>query len=31
MAVNCWFIKVTALKEQLLVNNLKSKWIPEYA
>lgn len=31
MAVNCWFIRVTELKEKLLVNNMKAKWIPEYA
>lgn len=30
-AVHCWFIRVTELKERLLINNLKSKWVPEYA
>ncbi|KAL0251712.1 hypothetical protein GEMRC1_000924 [Eukaryota sp. GEM-RC1] len=28
-AVPSWFVKVTELKERLLVNNLKSKWVPE--
>ncbi|KAL0205518.1 hypothetical protein P9112_000825 [Eukaryota sp. TZLM1-RC] len=28
-AVPSWFVKVTELKEKLLVNNLKSKWVPE--
>ena len=30
-AENTWFIKVTALKERLLKNNLKSRWVPEFA
>mgnify|MGYP000971062601 CR=1 FL=1 len=30
-AVHCWFIRVTELKERLLVNNLKAKWVPEFA
>ena len=30
-AVHCWFIRVTDLKERLLANNLKSKWVPEFA
>lgn len=30
-AVHCWFIRVTAIKEKLLANNLKSKWVPEFA
>ncbi len=30
-AVHCWFIKVTEIKERLLANNLKSKWVPEFA
>jgi isoleucyl-tRNA synthetase len=31
MAQNTWFIRVTDLKEKLLVNNLKSRWVPEFA
>lgn len=31
MAVSCWFIKVTELKERLLVNNMKSRWVPKFA
>lgn len=27
-SVNCWFIKVTALKDQLIENNKKSNWVP---
>ena len=27
-AVQAWFIKVTSLKEDLLKNNLKSRWVP---
>jgi isoleucyl-tRNA synthetase len=27
-AVQAWFIKVTAIKDQMLVNNLKSRWVP---
>lgn len=30
-AVHCWFIKVTALKEDLLKNNMKAKWVPKFA
>ncbi len=30
-AVSTWFIRVEALKEKLLVNNLKSRWVPEFA
>lgn len=30
-AVNCWFIKVTEVKERLKQNNLKSKWVPQFA
>ena len=28
-AINCWFIKVTDVKEDLLKNNFKSKWVPK--
>lgn len=28
-AVQAWFIKVTAIKEDLLKNNLKSRWVPQ--
>jgi isoleucyl-tRNA synthetase len=28
-AVSCWFIKVTAIKDQLIKNNFKAKWVPE--
>jgi isoleucyl-tRNA synthetase len=27
-AVQAWFIKVTSLKDDLLANNLKSRWVP---
>eukprot|EP01022_Parablepharisma_sp_SALTPOND_P024585 TRINITY_DN548_c0_g1_i2.p1 TRINITY_DN548_c0_g1~~TRINITY_DN548_c0_g1_i2.p1 ORF type:complete len:1066 (-),score=166.42 TRINITY_DN548_c0_g1_i2:6868-10065(-) len=27
-AVQAWFIKVTAIKEDLLKNNMKSRWVP---
>ena len=27
-AVQAWFIKVTAIKEDLLTNNMKSRWVP---
>ncbi|CAD8078640.1 unnamed protein product [Paramecium sonneborni] len=27
-AINCWFIKVTAIKDKLLANNKKARWIP---
>lgn len=30
-AVHCWFIKVTALKEDLLANNKKAYWVPKFA
>lgn len=30
-AVNCWFIKVTDIKERLLKNNLESHWVPTFA
>ena len=30
-AVSTWFIKVTALKEQLLKNNLEARWVPKSA
>ncbi len=30
-AVKSWFIKVTDLKEKLLVNNKKSYWVPKFA
>jgi len=30
-AVNCWFIRVTDIKERLLKNNLESKWVPTFA
>ena len=30
-AVNCWFIRVTEVKERLMKNNLKSTWVPEFA
>ena len=30
-AVNSWFIKVTDIKDQLLVNNKKSYWVPKFA
>lgn len=30
-AVNCWFIRVTDLKERLLVNNMKATWVPKFA
>ena len=28
-AVKCWFIKVTSIKENLIANNYKAKWVPE--
>jgi isoleucyl-tRNA synthetase len=28
-AVQAWFIKVTAIKEDLLANNAKSRWVPQ--
>lgn len=28
-AVKCWFIKVTDIKEDLIANNYKAKWVPE--
>ena len=28
-AVSCWFIKVTDVKEKLIENNYKAKWVPE--
>ncbi|CAD8161022.1 unnamed protein product [Paramecium pentaurelia] len=28
-AVNCWFIKVTAIKDKLVVNNKKARWVPQ--
>lgn len=28
-AVSCWFIKVTDIKEDLIENNKKAKWVPE--
>lgn len=30
-AVHCWFIKVTAVKDQLVENNKKSYWVPKFA
>lgn len=30
-AIHCWFIDVPRLKERLLVNNMKSKWVPSFA
>jgi isoleucyl-tRNA synthetase len=27
-AIHCWFIRVTDIKEQLLANNAKSRWVP---
>lgn len=30
-AVKSWFIKVTAIKDKLLVNNKKSYWVPKFA
>lgn len=27
--MNCWFIKVTQIKEQLVANNKKARWVPE--
>mmetsp|Transcript_17506 Transcript_17506/g.29785 ORF Transcript_17506/g.29785 Transcript_17506/m.29785 type:complete len:1080 (-) Transcript_17506:88-3327(-) len=29
-AVPCWFVKVEEIKEKLLENNLKTKWVPEF-
>ena len=29
-SVNCWFIKVTDLKDKLIANNKKAKWVPEH-
>lgn len=28
-AVSCWFIRVTAIKEDLVKNNFKSNWVPK--
>jgi len=28
-AVKCWFIKVTDLKEDLIANNKKARWVPK--
>ncbi|EGR29757.1 isoleucine tRNA synthetase, putative [Ichthyophthirius multifiliis] len=30
-AVHCWFIKVTAIKEDLVQNNKKAYWVPKFA
>lgn len=30
-AVHCWFIKVTAMKEDLIANNKKAYWVPKFA
>ena len=30
-AVNCWFIRVTDIKSDLLANNQKSTWVPTFA
>lgn len=30
-AIHCWFIDVVSLKERLLANNKKSKWVPSFA
>eukprot|EP00854_Cymbomonas_tetramitiformis_P009847 gene9847-11662_t len=29
-AVPSWFVSVTTIKEQLLANNLKTRWVPQY-
>ncbi len=29
-ATNCWFVKVTEMKEELLANNQKINWVPEH-
>eukprot|EP00899_Mesostigma_viride_P008929 jgi/Mesvir1/18037/Mv09357-RA.2 len=29
-AVPCWFVGVEAIKEKLLANNKKTRWVPEY-
>ena len=29
-AVNSWFIKVTDIKENLVKNNHKAYWVPEF-
>lgn len=30
-AIHCWFIDVTKIKEQLVQNNFKAKWVPTFA
>ncbi|EGR33327.1 isoleucyl-tRNA synthetase, putative [Ichthyophthirius multifiliis] len=30
-AVQCWFIKVTEIKQQLIQNNKKAYWVPKFA
>ena len=30
-AVKTWFIKVTDIKDKLLVNNKKARWVPKFA
>jgi len=29
-AIDTWFIKVTDIKDQLLTNNEKAKWVPAF-